>query len=382
MDGCEFRPSAGPPSGLTIAAVTDTQPLFVFDGHTDAPTRLWEAPADLREVCPDRHVDLPRLRRGGVSGLVFAFFVPAHFSPEDGLAHAEALHRLTVEQMRPGELELVTSPEEVAAAVARGGVAVVFGLENGRPLSVPGALERLLAMGVRLVTLTHFGSHEWCDAAGDDEIHGGLTSEGEEIVRRLNRAGVIVDVSHVSDRAVEHVLAVSEAPVIASHSSARALCDHPRNVTDDLARAIARRGGVVMANAFPVFLDPQADRANRERMAHLREPMQALQEAYAARPRDLAVARAQLLAPYLQPPVPLSTFVDHVMHLVGVVGPEGVGIGTDFDGIPETPIGFEDVSRFSDLVAALRGRGLDEAALRQVMGESFRRVWLQVAARR
>ena len=356
-------------------------PLFIFDGHTDVPTRLWETPADLRTERRDRHVDLPRLRRGGVSGLVFAFFLPAHLSAEDGLAHAETMQRLTMAQMRPGELELATTPEELDAAVARGAVGVVFGLENGRPLGMPGALERLLAMGVRLVTLTHVGTHEWCDAAGDDEAHGGLSPAGEEIVRRLNRAGVVLDVSHVSDRAVEHVLAVSAAPVVASHSSARALCDHPRNVTDALARAIAAAGGVVMVNAFPVFLDAVAERANRERMARLREPMRALEEAYAGRPRELVEARLQLLRPYPQPAVPLATFVDHVMHLLAVVGEEGVGIGSDFDGIPETPVGFEDVSRFPDLVAALRERGVDEAALRLVMGDNFRRVWRRVVAR-
>jgi membrane dipeptidase len=358
------------------------RPLFVFDGHTDAPTRLWESPCDLRGECPDRHVDLPRLRRGGVSGLVFAFFVPSHFSPADGLAHAETLHRLTRDQLEPGELELATTPAELDAMVERGAVAVVLGLENGRPLGVPGALERLLAMGVRLVTLTHVGTHEWCDAAGDDEAHGGLSLQGEGIVRQLNRAGILIDVSHVSDRAVEHVLSVSEAPVVASHSSARALCDHPRNLTDELARSIARRGGLVMVNAFPVFLDPAAERANRERMAHLREPMRALEEAYAGRPGDLAAARVQLISPYPQPRVPLATYVDHVMHLLSVAGEEGVGIGTDFDGIPETPVGFEDAACFPALVSALRERGLDDRVLRLVMGESFRRVWRRVATRR
>jgi membrane dipeptidase len=355
-----------------------SDPLFVFDGHTDVPTRLWEAPRDLGGPCPDRHVDLPRLRQGGVSGLVFAYFLPVALSPEEGLAHAEAMHALTMAQLAPGGLELATTPGQLDAVVGGGGVGVVLGLENGRPLILPGALERLLGMGVRLVTLTHVGTHEWCDAAGDDEAHGGLAPRGEEIVRSLNRAGVVVDVSHVSDRAVEHVLAVSTAPVVASHSSARALCDHPRNLTDELARAIASRGGLVMVNAFPVFLDPAAERANRERMARLREPMRALEEAYAARPADLAAARAQLLAPYPQPPVPLETYVDHFVHLLGVVGEEAVGIGSDFDGIPETPVGFEDVSRMPDLVAALRRRGLGEAALRLVLGDNFRRVWRAV----
>src|SRR5689334_22627058 len=125
-----------------------TAPLFIFDGHTDVPTRLWESPCDLRQPCPDRHVDLPRLRTGGVSGLVFALFLPASLSAEEGLAHAEKLHALTVEQLEPGGLELAGTPEELDRVVARGGVGVVLGLENGRPLAIPGALERLLAMGM------------------------------------------------------------------------------------------------------------------------------------------------------------------------------------------------------------------------------------------
>jgi membrane dipeptidase len=371
-----MAPRARPPRAVRGTGPSDA--LFVFDGHTDVPSRLREAPCDLREPQSRGHVDLPRLRRGGVSGLVFALYLPARLSPEDGLRHAEQLHSLALAQLRPGELEVVTTPAELDEVAARGAVAALFTLENGRPLQLSGALERLLALGVRLVTLTHVASHEWCDASADDEIHGGLSPAGEEIVRRLNREGVIVDVSHVSDRAVEHVLAVSAAPVIASHSSARALCEHPRNLTDALARGIAARGGLVMAMAFPAFLDSVAAAANRERMTRLREPMQALEEAYADRPVELAEARALLLAGSPQPAVPLATYVDHILHLVSVVGEEGVGIGTDFDGIPEVPVGFEDCSCFPALVAELRARGLGERALRLVLGDNFRRVWREI----
>ena len=243
------------------------------------------------------------------------------------------------------------------------------------------ALELVLGLGVRLVTLSHIASHEWCDAAGDEELHGGLSAAGEQIVRRLNREGVIVDVSHVSDRAVEHVISVSAAPIVASHSSARALCAHPRNLTDALARAVVERGGLVMAMAFPAFLDDAAAAANRARMQLLREPMDALAEAYAERPVEMAEARRALLAGHPQPAVPLATYADHVMHLVEVVGEEGVGIGTDFDGIPEVPVGFEDASCFPSFVGELRRRGLDEPALRLVLGDNFRRVWREVDRR-
>jgi membrane dipeptidase len=361
--------------------MVEGSPVFLFDGHTDVPTRLLEAPCDLSRGCPDGHVDLPRLRRGGVSGLVFALFLPPQLSAEEGLAHAERLHTLASAQLVPGELEAVTSPAELDAAAARGAVGVVFGLENGRPLILPGALDRLYGLGVRLVTLTHVGTHEWCDAAGDDPAHDGLSPAGEDIVRELNRRGILIDVSHVSDRAVEHVLAVSTAPVVASHSSARALCDHPRNLTDELARAIVARGGIVMAMAFPAFLDPAAAAANRDRMTLLRERMLAIDEAYALRPVERAAARRDLIAGHPQPPVPLSVYADHVLHLLAVCGEEGVGLGSDFDGIPEVPVGFEDASCYPALLRELRRRGLGEHALRLVAGDNFRRVWRQVAAR-
>jgi membrane dipeptidase len=360
--------------------MSNAPPLFVFDGHTDIPTRLLEAPCDLRAGSEIGHVDLPRLRRGGVSGLVFALFLPPQLTAEEGLVHAEELHRLATAQLVPGELERVLSPDELDTVVSRGAVGAVFGLENGRPLILPGALDRLYSLGVRLVTLTHVGTHEWCDAAGDDPVHGGLSKEGEAIVRELNRRGVVVDVSHVSDAAVDHVLATSTAPVVASHSSARALCDHPRNLTDDLARAIVAKGGIVMAMAFPAFLSPAACAANRERMVRLREPMAAIDEAYARLPVERAAARRELVAAHPQPAVPLAVYADHIVHLLGVVGEEGVGLGSDFDGIPEVPVGFEDISCYPALFRELSARGVDDRALRLVAGDNFRRVWRQVTA--
>jgi membrane dipeptidase len=358
-----------------------SSPPWVFDGHTDVPTRLLESPCDLRQGSPDGHVDLPRLRQGGVSGLVFALFLPPQLTAGEGLALARQLHALALAQLAPGELERVTTPAELDEAGRRGAVAVLFGLENGRPLILPGALDELYGLGVRLVTLTHVGTHEWCDAAGGDEVHGGLSIEGEQIVRELNRRGMVVDVSHVSDRAVEHVLEVSSAPVIASHSSARALCDHPRNLTDDLARAIVGHGGLVMPMAFPAFLADEATAANRERMAKLGEAMRSIDEAYARHPVERAAARRQLVAAHPQPPVPLARYVDHIVHLVEVVGEEGVGLGSDFDGIPEVPVGFEDCSRYPALLEALRERGLAAAAVRRIAGENFRRVWAEIASR-
>jgi membrane dipeptidase len=348
---------------------------LVLDGHTDVPTKLWENPQSLAERLPGRHADLPRLREGGVDALVFALYIPASLDPDRGWKHARELHRISVEHVEavPG-LEIAVSAEDIRRTWHRGVVSVLFGLENGRPLSLSGALEECVEMGVRYVTLTHMATHEWCDASTDEARHGGLSSEGEGIVWEMTRRGIVPDVSHVSDDAVLHVLEVSRIPVVASHSSARALCDHPRNLPDDLIREIARRDGVVMANSYPPFVSPQASAADRRRGQEIREELASTEEAYLADPKPLWEPRARLLAERPLPEVPLSTWVDHIIHLIDIAGEEHVGIGTDFDGIPDVLTGFEDASRFPDLTAALLERGVDKGGVRLILGENFLRV--------
>jgi membrane dipeptidase len=356
---------------------------LVLDGHTDLPTRLWEAPADLGRRLEDRHVDLPRLRLGGVDALVLALYVPAAMDPGAGWDHARLLHRLTLAGL-PAGLEPVSSVEELRRGVRQGAVAGLFGLENGRPLLVPGALDAAAAMGLRYVTLTHWKSHEWCDASTDEPVHGGLSPDGVRLLREMNRRGILADVSHVSDAAVRQVLEAATVPPLASHSSARALCDHPRNLPDDLVREIARAGGLVMANSYPAFVAPAAAAAEEERRRAIGSQLEELEAAYLREPqgheRELR-ERDELLAAHPLPRVPLAAYVDHLVHLVEHGGEEHVGIGTDFDGIPETLDGFEDVSRFPDLTAALLDRGIDRSGVRLILGENFLRL-LAAAERR
>ena len=346
----------------------------VVDGHTDVPTRLHHRPADLGERLADGHVDLPRLREGGVTSPVFALYVPSILDAEEGWRHAVALYEEVERQVRPGELEVVASEADVRRAAAAGVVGVLLGLENGLPLLVDGALARCAALGVRYVTLTHIASHAWCDASTDDPVHGGMSDQGVAIVREMRRRGILVDVSHVSDDAVLHAIDAVRAPVIASHSSARALCDHPRNLPDSLIREIARSGGIVMANAYPAFLDEAASRANSERTPEILRRVEELRAEGALDPGSYARAGREVTSANPLPPVPLARFVDHIVHLVEVAGEEHVGVGTDFDGISETPVGFEDVSRFPALARALLDRGLPPPTVRLVLGESFLRV--------
>ncbi|HYG62234.1 MAG TPA: dipeptidase, partial [Thermoanaerobaculia bacterium] len=321
----------------------------------------------------DRHIDLPRLREGGVDALVFALFIPASLSPEEGWELTLKLHQITLDHLVPG-MEQVGTEQQVREAAARGAVGVILGLENGRPLSVPGALAHCARIGVRYVTLTHWASHEWCDASTDEPRHGGLSEEGVKIVREMNRLGVLPDLSHISDDAVRHVLDVSKAPPLASHSSSRALCDHPRNLSDDLVKEIAERDGLVMANTYPAFVGQQASRVEKERMARLKPAFEEMDAAYLREPGKHWRERERLLKDNPLPPVPLSVFVDHVIRLVELGGEEHVGIGTDLDGISEPLEGFEDVSRFPNLTAALLERGVDKAGVRLILGENFLRV--------
>ena len=346
---------------------------LVLDGHTDVPTRLWEEPADLRAPQRDRQVDLPRLRAGGVDALVWALFLPASLDPEDGREHARRLYEVSLRHLVPGELEGARSAEDVRRNAGRGVVSVLFGLENGRPLPLPGMIDECARWGVRYVTLTHFASHEWCDASTDEARHGGLSPEGRDLVRRLNRAGILPDVSHVSDAAVEQVLDVSKVPPIASHSSARALCNHPRNLPDGLIREIARRGGVVMANSFPAFVAQAAADALPGIEAGLAEARRELAPRYFTEPGPVARELARLYADRPLPEATLDQFVDHVIHLIELGGEEHVGIGSDFDGIQETLRGFESPARFPDLTDALLARGVDQGGVRLILGENFLR---------
>lgn len=346
---------------------------LVLDGHTDVPMRLWTSPADLAQRRTDRHIDLPRLREGGVDALVWALFIPAALGAERGAEHITELYDRAVEHLVPG-LELAPGVQDIREAVGRKAVAVILGLENGRPLSVPGVLERCARLGVRYVTLTHWATHEWCDASTDEPRHGGLSDLGVRLVREMNRLGVVPDVSHVSDDAVRHVLEVSAVPIVASHSSARALCDHPRNLPDELIRDIARKEGLVMANTYPPFVGGEAARVEKERMKELSPAFKEIEELYLEDPAEYGGRYREILEERPLPPVPFSRFVDHVVHLIEKAGEEHVGIGTDFDGISQTLDGFEDASRFPDLTAALLERGVDRAGIRLILGENFLRV--------
>jgi membrane dipeptidase len=271
----------------------------------------------------------------------------------------------------PDAFALATTADEVERAHRSGRVACLIGIEGGYALADSLAALRLASLaGVRYVTLTHWNSTSWADAATDAPRHGGLSRFGVEMVREMNRLGVLVDLSHVSDGTMNDALDASEAPVIFSHSSARAVCNHVRNVPDDVLRRVRANGGVVMVNFAPGFVSE----AVRVAEAPIEAEWQRLQALY---PGDRERIEAGIVAFRRDRPVPRATLAqvaDHVDHVREVAGIDHVGIGSDFDGIGETPAGLEDVSRFPALLAELAARDYSDAELAKVAGGNILRV--------
>lgn len=350
----------------------------VVDGHNDLPWRLraefdssFER-FDLAERHEDGHTDIPRLRDGGVDVQFFAAYVPSEYaerSPaEVALEQIELIRRMAE---RYPNLELAYTAADAPRIAAAGRIAVLIAVEGGHTIENSLAvLREFYELGARYLTLTHASTTDWADAATDEPRHGGLSEFGERVVREMNRLGMLVDISHVSDDAMEHVLRVSEAPVIASHSSARALNDHERNVPDPILRRVAETGGVVMVNFYPGFVVPEAAEVARRMFDAARE----------ARVRhgddDAAVDRA-LKAWSAGHPIPRGTVahvVDHIDHIARVAGIDHVGLGSDFDGIPATPDGLEDVSRFPAITEELVRRGYRQREIVKVLGANVLRV--------
>jgi len=228
------------------------------------------------------------------------------------------------------------------------------------------------------MTLTHTNSNNWADSSGDEAKHNGLTPFGKQVVLEMNRLGMLVDVSHVSDKTFYDAVAVSKAPIIASHSSARALAHHPRNMDDDMLRALAKNGGVVDVNFYPVFLSDEVWKASKERDEALKPEIAALKAKYPTEGAEFDEAVKKLMDSHPLPRVPYTVIVDHIDHMVKVAGIDHVGIGSDFDGIGETPAGMEDVSHLPEIRAELKKRGYSDGDVRKIMGENFMRVFAEV----
>ena len=342
---------------------------LVMDGHVDTPTEMLLRGYAFAERHRARggsaHVDLPRMREGGLDAPFFSIWVSRTLGEgEQATGRARAMIAEVERQVGGASgAELARTAADVRRVTARGDRAILLGLEGGHALAGRAeVLRELAAGGVRYVGLTHTNTNRLADSSQDAARHGGLSPLGESMVREMNRLGVLVDVSHASDEAVADVLRVSRAPVIASHSSARALVDNPRNLTDAQIRGIAASGGVVMVNFYsPVVnpaLTPEVMGAVRQRLA--RDHGGDLTALWAA-------IRAEQRARGLPDPT-LDDVLDHVEHVARVAGVDHVALGSDFDGVPELPAGLEDVTRLPWVTHGLLRRGWSEGDVRKVLG--------------
>lgn len=357
--------------------------MFVLDSHCDTPSQILR----LRDVGIDNgrgHVDFPKMKKGGVDASFFALYTPASLTSAEASGKAMELIAGVYDALEanPDKAVLALSTEDAAANKEKGLVSVFIGMENGAPIgkSLP-LLRMFYRMGVRYLTLTHSRDNEICDSCASGRRWHGLSPFGREVIAEMNRLGMIVDVSHISDESFYDVLRYSAAPVVASHSCCRALASHPRNMTDDMIRAIAAAGGVIQINFFPVFLDDGF--AGLLDRSGLYEKGESVEAEFIADPAD-PVKRAAWygiqdeLASLPRPSY--KRIVDHIDHAVKTAGIDHVGIGSDFDGIEVTPDGMEDISCIGLIFDEMRMRGYTEEEIGKVAGGNFMRVFRRVEA--
>ena len=373
-----------------------THDAIVVDTHLDAPDQLDEKWADVATKGATDHFDIPRAQQGGLTAPFFSIYVSAAYADKGAAHRALDLIDLThrVVDAHPKEMVMATSVGDIRSAKQAGKIAVLMGIEGGHAIedSIP-VLREMYRAGVRYITLTHTNTNNWADSSGPfylpdfdpkkSAIHNGLTDFGRSVVKEMNRLGMIVDISHTSDATVDAVLAVSRAPVMASHSSCRAIDNMPRNLTDDQIKRIAAKGGIVDINFGSAFLDQKGYDALRAKLDKIKTEWAAIKEKYKSDPVKAGAAMRALSkasgAPYR---TQWTKVVDHIEHVIQVAGEDAVGIGSDFDGIGDPPIGMEDVSLLPKIAEELLRRGHTEARIKKVLGENFLAFFARVEAAR
>lgn len=356
---------------------------ILFDGHNDLPWAIRDdaqargnvALYDLRQTTPG-NTDLDRLKRGHVGAQFWSVYTPGDTG--GGYARTQ-LEQIDIARQviarYPESLRLATSVAEIRAAHRAGRIASLLGIEGGHAIENSlGALRAYYDLGVRYMTLTHNAHTDWADSAAQPPKHDGLTAFGEQVVLEMNRLGMLVDLSHTADATVEDALRVSKAPVIFSHSSARALCDVPRNVPDALLRKLRDNGGVVMVTFVAGFIDPEIARLERATRDEIKRRTEGMSPEERERVSEEIMSRVQF------PKATIAQVADHIEHIRKIAGVEHIGIGADFDGNSLWPEGLEDVSTYPNLFAELIRRGWSDADLKLLAGENILRVMAEAEA--
>ncbi len=379
---------AAPPRGrvvVTEQALRLHRSCVLIDGHNDLPWEIRKKGGgsfdklDIATSQPGIETCIPRLREGGVGAQFWAAYVPAH--PPDGrnptawaLDQIDLIYRMV--ERYPDTFEMAFTADDIERIHARGKIASLIGIEGGHVIADSlGSLRMLYRLGARYVTLTHGDTNSWCDSATDERKHGGLTPFGKDVVREMNRLGMMVDISHVSAEVMRDALDISTAPIIASHSGVNAVAPHPRNVPDDVLVRMGKAGGVVMVNFYSGYVTPEGARMMRhmfdvERELHARYPVEA----------DYRKARD---AWYNQHPIPhgdVHALVDHIDYIAKTAGVDHVGLGSDFDGVGTLPEQLGDPSGYPCITQVLMDRGYREEDIRKILGGNLLRTLRAVEA--
>ena len=394
------RTSTPAPAPSRSMSIPDVSPralrvyreAYVIDTHNDMPSRILDDGYDADVRHPpgfgktEGNTDFPRLVESGMTAEFMSAWVDAPYADRAGASFARAMQHIeTIHAFvdrHPDRLLFATTAADVRRAKVEGKIAILIGVEGGH--AIEGSLDRLRdlhARGARYLTLTWNNGNAWAGSSiGEGNTRtGGLTPFGRDVVREMNRLGMLVDLSHVSDSTFYDALAVSTVPVIASHSSARALSDVPRNLTDDQLRAIARNGGVVNVNFYSRFIDSRY----RAGIEHVEETVRQARAAARAAGEDSASAAKRISAmrdslAAAIPPTPFSVLIDHIDHIAKVAGVDHVGLGSDFDGVSALPLGMEDVTRLPRIAQALLDRGYSEDDVKKILGGNMLRVMTRV----
>jgi membrane dipeptidase len=357
---------------------------IVIDTHDDTTQRLLDPRFDIGVRHSDGSIDIPRMKEGGLGGIFFSIWMPGTITGPDAvkrtLDQIDAVREMVRNHQK--DMVLATTAEQVRAAHKQGKIAVLMGLEGGHMIASDlGVLRMYAALGVRYMTLTHSVNDEWADSSTDKPEHNGLTDFGKDVVREMNRLGVIVDVSHVSDKTFYDALAASKAPMIASHSSCRALCDAPRDMTDDMIKALAAKGGVIQINYHVGFLSQEFRNAEKAHPEIDKEISAEVEKRCGQNEGCQLIEGDKITREYvakgLLPKVSWTEIIKHIDHAVKVGGIDHVGLGSDFDGA-NMPFGMEDASMLPKITDALLKEGYSDSDVRKILGENTLRVMSKV----
>jgi membrane dipeptidase len=362
---------------------------IIVDGHNDIPSPMVDEDFDLATSTVGKfhkdgdpyHTDLARFKASGITGEFFSIYVGGD-TWKAGRAMVRAMDLIDATyreaEKHPGQLTMCTTAAEIRKAKTAGKVCALMGIEGGYAIENSlGALRNFYRLGIRYMTLTHNVTHDWADAHRGEVKNNGLSDFGKEVVREMNRLGMLVDIAHVSVKVMNDVLDVSTAPIIASHSGARAVNDHTRNVPDDVLKRVAKNGGVIMVNFYPSFLDARTNKEENERATKLKPQIDALREQFKNDPQGYNVAARKLMDANPIYIAPYTRIVDHIDHIKEVAGIDHVGLGSDFDGVPMLPAGMNGMEDLALVTYEMLRRGYSETDIKKVLGENFLRAFAQ-----